>query len=196
MHYRGERWRLDLPAPSLIGAHQITNAGTAIACLEQLADFSVPREAIADGLTHIDWPARLQLLRDGPLIEAVPPSWEVWLDGGHNPLAGEILGDVAAGWGDRPLYLVVGMMNTKDAAGFIAPLAKHARTLSAVTIPGEKNALPAEAIEAAARSVGIPAQTAESVLTAVRDIAERGGNGQILICGSLYLAGKVLAENS
>ncbi len=196
MHYRGERWQLDLPLPSLIGAHQIINAGTAIACLERLSGFAVSRDAIAGGLSHIDWPARLQLLRNGPLIEAVPPGWEVWLDGGHNPLAGEILGDVAAGWGDRPLYLVVGMMNTKDAAGFIAPLAKHARALSAVTIAGEKNALPAEAIKAAARSVGIPAQTAESVLDAIRDIAERGGNGRVLICGSLYLAGRVLAENS
>jgi dihydrofolate synthase/folylpolyglutamate synthase len=196
MRYVGERWDFDLPLPSLIGAHQIVNAGTAIACLERLVEFSLPREAIANGLRHIDWPARLQLLRRGPLIDAVPPDWEVWLDGGHNPLAGEVLGDVAAGWHDRPLHLVVGMMNTKDAAGFIAPLAKHARSLAAVTIPEEKNALPAEAIAAAAGSAGIPAHTAGSVLAAIRDIARRGGTGRVLICGSLYFAGKVLAENS
>jgi dihydrofolate synthase / folylpolyglutamate synthase len=196
MRYVGERWDFDLPLPSLIGAHQLVNAGMAIACLEQLVEFSVPHEAIANGLRHIDWPARLQLLRSGPLIEAVPPDWEVWLDGGHNPLAGEVLGDVAAGWHDRPLYLIVGMMSTKDAAGFIAPLAKHARALAAVTIPGEKNALPAEAIAAAAGSVGIPAHTAGSVLAAICDIARRGGTGRVLICGSLYFAGKVLAENS
>jgi dihydrofolate synthase / folylpolyglutamate synthase len=196
MHYVGERWDLDLPLPSLIGAHQIVNAGTAIACIERLVQFSVPRDAIANGLRHIDWPARLQLLRHGPLIDAVPSDWEVWLDGGHNPLAGEVIGEVAAGWHDRPLYLIVGMMNTKDAAGFIAPLAKHARALAAVTIPGEKNALPAEAIAAAAGSVGIPAHTAGSVLAAIRDIARRGGTGRVLICGSLYFSGKVLAENS
>jgi dihydrofolate synthase/folylpolyglutamate synthase len=196
MHYVGERWDLDLPLPSLLGAHQIVNAGTAIACLERLSGFSLTREAIANGLRHIDWPARLQLLRSGPLIEAVPPDWEVWLDGGHNPLAGEVLGDVAAGWHDRPLYLVVGMMNTKDAVGFVAPLAKHARILSAITIPDEKNALPAEAIATAARSTGIEARTAGSVLAAIRDIARRGGTGRVLICGSLYFAGKVLAENS
>jgi dihydrofolate synthase/folylpolyglutamate synthase len=195
MRFAGERWDFDLPLPSLIGAHQIVNAGTAIACLERLSGFSISSDAIANGLRHIDWPARLQLLRRGPLIEAVPPDWEVWLDGGHNPLAGEVLGDVAAGWHDRPLYLIVGMMNTKDAAGFIAPLAKHARALAAVTIPGEKNALPAEAIAAAAGSVGIPAHTAGSVLAAIRDIARRGGTGRVLICGSLYFAGKVLAEN-
>ena len=193
MRYEGERWRLDLPLPSLIGAHQVVNAGTAIACLERLSGFDIPIDAIADGLCHIDWPARLQLLRRGPLVDALPPGWELWLDGGHNPLAGEILGDVAAGWHDRPLYLVVGMMNTKDAAGFIAPLAKHARALWAVTIPGEKNALPAEAIAAA--SAGLPAQTADFVLAAIRDIPVHDGNGRVLICGSLYFAGKVLAEN-
>jgi dihydrofolate synthase / folylpolyglutamate synthase len=195
MRYEGERWQLDVPLPSLIGAHQVVNAGTAIACLERLSGLGLPAEAIADGLRHIDWPARLQLLRSGPLVEAAPPGWELWLDGGHNPLAGEILGDVAAGWRDRPLYLIVGMMNTKDVAGFIAPLAKHARALSAVTIPGEKNALPAEAIADAASSAGLPAQTADSVLAAIRDIPVHNGNGRVLICGSLYFAGTVLAEN-
>ncbi len=195
MRYAGERWDFDLPMSSLIGAHQIVNAGTAIACLERLSGFSISREAIANGLRHIDWPARLQLLRRGPLIDAVPRGWEVWLDGGHNPLAGEVLGDVAAGWQDRPLYLVVGMMNTKDAAGFIAPLAKHARALRAITIPDEKNALPADAIAAAARSTGIEARTAGSVIGAVRDIAGLGGTARVLICGSLYFAGKVLAES-
>ncbi|MBV8505689.1 MAG: bifunctional folylpolyglutamate synthase/dihydrofolate synthase [Alphaproteobacteria bacterium] len=195
MRYEGEHWQFDLPLPSLMGAHQIINAGTAIACLERLSGFDIPKEAVADGLRHIDWPARLQLLRRGPLVDAVPPCWELWLDGGHNPLAGEILGDVAAGWHDRPLYLVVGMMNTKDSAGFIRPMAKHARALWAVTIPGEKNALPAEAIAAAAGSAGLPAQTAASVLAAIRDIPVHDGNGRVLICGSLYFAGKVLAEN-
>ena len=137
----------------------------------------------------------MQLLRWGPLVDAVAPDWEVWLDGGHNPLAGEVLGDVAAGWHDRRLYLIVGMMNTKDAAGFIAPLERHASALWAVTIPGEQNALPAEAIAAAAGSVGLAARTAGSVLAAIRDIFTRGGDGRVLICGSLYFAGKVLAEN-
>ncbi|MFL5270203.1 MAG: bifunctional folylpolyglutamate synthase/dihydrofolate synthase, partial [Stellaceae bacterium] len=195
MRFAGERREFDLPLPSLIGAHQIVNAGTAIACLERLSGFSLSRDAIAEGLRHIDWPARLQLLIRGPLIDALPSGWEVWLDGGHNPLAGEVLAEVVRGWHDRSLYLVVGMMNTKDSAGFIAPLAKHARALWAVTIPGEKNALPAEAIAAAAGSVGLPAQTAVSVLAAIRDIRVQDGTGRILICGSLYFAGSVLAEN-
>jgi dihydrofolate synthase/folylpolyglutamate synthase len=195
MRYEGERWRLDLPAPSLLGAHQILNAGTAIACLEKLAGFALPETAIAEGLRHIDWPARLQHLERGPLLDMLPRGWELWLDGGHNPAAGEVLGAVAAGWQDRPLDLVVGMLNTKDAAGFLAPLAPHVRSLHAVAIPGEENPLPAEAIAAAAASVGIAAEPAESIAAALRDIVDRPGPVRILICGSLHLAGIVLAEN-
>ena len=111
-----------------------------------------------------------------------------------HPGAGAILGEFVAGWRDRPLYLIVGMLNTKDAAGFVAPLAKHALALWAVTIPGEKNALPADAIGAAAHSVGIAAHTAGSIGEAIRHLAGHR-SGRVLICGSLYFAGKVLAEN-
>ena len=195
MRYEGERWRLDLPLPSLLGAHQILNAGTAIACLEQLAGFVVREAAIADGLRHIDWPARLQHLARGPLLAMLPSGWDLWLDGGHNPAAGEALAAVGADWRDRPLDLVVGMLNTKDAAGFLAPLAPHARSLRAVTIPGEDNPLPAEAIVAAAASVGISAAPAGSIAAALRDIIDQPGPARVLICGSLHLAGVVLAEN-
>ena len=195
MHYSGPRWRLDLPVPSLCGAHQISNAGTAIACLEQLADRPVAGPAIAEGLRHIDWPGRLQRLTRGALVAALPAGWELWLDGGHNPGAGAVLADVAASWRDRPLYLVVGMLSSKDAPGFLAPLAGHAEALRAVTIPREENPLPARAIAAAARLVGLPAQIAQSVRAAVRNLARPGKTGRILICGSLHLAGTVLAEN-
>lgn len=196
MGYSGERWQFDLPLPSLIGAHQIVNAGAAIACLERLSGFSISRAAISEGLRHIDWPARMQLLHGGPLIEALPPDWEVWLDGGHNPLAAEVIAEVIAHWHDRPLHLVIGLMNTKDATGFIAPLAKHADTVSTVTIPGEPNALAADALVAAAGSIGTAAHAAGSVLDAVRRLGGRDGSARVLICGSLYLAGKVLADNS
>jgi dihydrofolate synthase/folylpolyglutamate synthase len=195
MRYEGQRWRLDLPVPSLLGAHQILNAGTAIACLEQLAGFTLSAVAIAGGLRHIDWPARLQHLERGPLLDMLPRGWELWLDGGHNPAAGEVLGAVAADWRDRPLDLIVGMLNTKDAAGFLAPLAPYARRLRAVTIPGEDNALPAASIVAAAHLVGIAAQEAESVAAALKDIIGGREPGRVLICGSLHFAGVVLAEN-
>jgi dihydrofolate synthase/folylpolyglutamate synthase len=196
MRFAGWHWRLDLPLPSLVGAHQIVNSGTAIACLEQMRDFSLSPEAIVNGLQHIEWPARLQRLARGSLVEMMPRGWELWLDGGHNPGAGAILADVAAGWRDRPLYLVVGMLNTKDAAGFLAPLAPYAKALAAVTIPGEENPLPAEAIAAAARSVGMTATTAASVDAALADFSVGSPAGRVLICGSLHFAGTVLAENS
>ena len=195
MRYEGDGWRLDLPLPSLPGPHQIANAGTAVACLERLHGFHPAPSAIAEGLRHIDWPARLQRLRRGPLVRVLPPDWELWLDGGHNPAAGEMLGKVAADWRDRPLYLVAGMLNTKDASGFFAPLARHVGLLRAVTIPGEENPHPASLIVDAAASVGIAAAPAPSLAAALHDIAGHQGPARVLICGSLHLAGVVLAEN-
>ena len=88
------------------------------------------------------------------------------------------------------------MLNTKDAGGFLAPLAKHARALWAVTIPGEQNPLPASAIIAAAHSVGLPAEETTSVAAALAAIiAGDPTPARILICGSLHLAGTVLANN-
>ncbi len=194
MRYRGPRWTLDLPLPSLPGAHQIANAGGAIACLECLPEGVLSPDAISEGLRHIEWPARLQLLTRGPLVETMP-GWEIWLDGGHNPAAGEVLASAAAGWRDRPLHLVVGMLNTKDAAGFLAPLAPFAQSLEAVTIPGEENPLPAAIIAETAQSVGIAAGTAASIEAALHRIKTREPRGRVLICGSLHFAGVVLREN-
>jgi dihydrofolate synthase/folylpolyglutamate synthase len=195
LRYEGERWRLNLPLPSLPGEHQIANAATAIACLERLPGVSLSPEAIARGLRNIEWPARLQRLSRGPLVGMMPVGTEVWLDGGHNPSAGEVLAAAAAAWRDRPLYLVVGMLKTKDAAGFLRPLAPHAKALYAVTIPGEENPHPAAEIAASATSVGIPAQISGSIEAAVADIANRPTPFRVLICGSLHFAGGVLAEN-
>jgi dihydrofolate synthase / folylpolyglutamate synthase len=195
MRFSGEHWRLDLPSPLLLGAHQIVNAGTSIACLEQLQTFPLSSEAVGSGLRHIEWPARMQRLTRGPLVSMMPPGWELWLDGGHNPGAGVIIADVIAGWRDLPLYLIVGMLNTKDAAGFLAPLAPYAEELAGVTIPGEENPLPSEAIAATARSVGMTATTAVSVNAALARFMVESPGGRVLICGSLHFAGTVLAEN-
>ena len=125
----------------------------------------------------------------------LPPGWELWLDGGHNPSAGAALAEAAESWRDRPLDLIVGMLNTKDAGGFLAPLAAQARSLCAVTIPGEENPHPASQIAASARALGIATREAGSAEAALRDIVGRPGPARVLICGSLHLAGIVLAEN-
>ncbi len=197
MRYEGVRRQLDLPLPSLPGRHQFANTGAAISCLclEQMPQFPLSPAAIAEGLRHIDWPARLQQLHHGRLIDMLPAGWELWLDGGHNPAAGEVLADAAADWGDRPLYLIVGMLKTKDAAGFLAPLAARTQALYAVTIPGEENPHPAVEIARSARAVGIAAQEAPSIEAALRDIVHDAKPARVLICGSLHFAGVVLAEN-
>src|SRR4029077_1733793 len=128
---------------------------TAIACLEHLTTANLPQTAVAGGLRLIEWPARLPQPARGPLVDMIP-GWQLWLDGGHNPAAGEALAGVASGWSDPPLGLVVAMLTTKDSSGFLAPLARHARSLHAVTIPDEENPLPAAAIAATARALGIP----------------------------------------
>lgn len=126
----------------------------------------------------------------------LPPDWELWLDGGHNPGAGEALADhVAHQWGDKPLDLVVGMLNSKDSQGFVDPLAPHVRSGAAVPIPDEPNSLSAAEMAAKAGAAGLDLSPADSVEAAIRQLVKRPGPARLLICGSLYLAGTVLAEN-
>ena len=154
--YDSDLLGLDLPAPALVGAHQIDNAATAVACIERLraAQFRIDDAAIAKGLASVDWPARLQKLSRGPLVEAMPPGGELWLDGGHNEDCGIALARQAAEWAKEPaplpLYLIFGMLTTKDAAGFLRPLARHARAARAVPIEGHAAYTPQEACARAA----------------------------------------------
>ena len=200
--FTGRGGVLELPAPGLLGAHQVVNAGVALACLEPLAErLPVPEAAIRRGLAAVDWPARLQRLREGPLVSALPPDWELWLDGGHNDSAGGVLATQAAAWTlaspRLPLALVFGMLGSKRPLDFLAPLARHATDLLAVPIPGEPAALTAEDAAAAARAAGFPqAHAAESPAAALAALAaNRSAPCRVLICGSLYLAGSVLARN-
>lgn len=183
---------LDLPMPNLIGAHQVGNAGIAVAAMRALG---LEEAACAAGVTRAEWPARLQRLRHGPLVEAAGTA-ELWLDGGHNPAAGEALAEALTRLPPRPLHLVTGMLNTKDIAGYLRPLAGIARSLHGVSIPGEAATLPAETTVAAARTAGFArAEPAPSVGAAIAEIAAEAPGSRILISGSLYLAGRVLREN-
>lgn len=193
--YRGRRWSLDLPLPALVGPHQIDNAGQAVACVEMLTEFDVPAAAIRDGLAAVEWPARLQRLTEGPLVDILPPPHTLWLDGGHNPAAGQALAAAMRGLDDgRPLQLIAGMLNTKDPARFLAPLAPLTTQLHTVAVPGQEASLGADEIAAAADRAGIPAMPATGVDAALEAIRRTApAPARVLICGSLYLAGSVLA---
>ena len=186
------------PVPGLAGRHQEQNAGVAIAALEKLPGFDVPDAAIALGLRTVSWPARLQHLKTGPLVDVLPQGWELWLDGGHNPAAAATIAAQARIWRDRPLHLVLGMINSKDADGFLKVVAPRARTLHTITIPGEENAIPADRLAGIGCALGLDAAAVPDVAAAITAIAAAGaggGPGRILICGSLYLAGRVLQDN-
>lgn len=189
--FQDEAGLLDLPLPNLPGPHQVQNAGAAIAALRLLGRDEAACEA---AVTRAFWPARMQRLRHGPLVD-LAPTVELWLDGGHNPAGGEAVAATLARMSGRETHLICGMLNTKDVTGYMRPLAPQVTRLHAVSIPGEKNTLPAEATRDAARAAGMEAVTAGSVAEALADIAAASPEARVLICGSLYLAGAVLREN-
>ena len=185
------------PEPNLPGEHQRSNAALAVACATRLADFSLNESAIATGLQQADWPGRLQRLTRGPLVDLLPKEagWEIWLDGGHNASAGEMLARHLAAWQDRPTHLIAGMLNSKAASDYLRPLAAGAAGLMTIAIPDELNSLSAEELAAAAGEAGAAAEAQPSLQAAVETILAAQPPGRILIAGSLYLAGHVLREH-
>jgi len=189
---------LDLPMPSLIGAHQIVNAATAVTAALEMPRYAISEAAIEQGLTTASWPARMQRLVDGPLPQLLHRGSELWLDGGHNPAAGAMLAQTLADLEERsprPLYLVLGMMGLKDVSGFVAQFRGLVREIFAVPVPGAHEAPhPPEAVAEASRAAGIPAQEFDGVEAALAALErQHPGPKRVLICGSLYLAGQVLA---
>ena len=147
-------------------------------------------------MSGVEWPGRLQLLSDGQLAALLPQGWELWLDGGHNPHAGKALADHAREWADRPLHLVVAMMECKDVAGFLRPLAGVAERGRCVAIPGKTVSLGPAELAAAARAVGLDAAPASGLDKALGDLVAGGGApARVLVCGSLYFAGAVLGKD-
>ena len=191
MVFQDQEQFLDLPAPALAGAHQIDNAALAVAAALEL---DLPEAAIAEGLRTVRWPARMQRLNAGPYGEmARAAEAELWLDGGHNPHAARALAEAIAARqasAPRPLALIVGMLANKDSAGFFEALKGSGAHVFTVGFDGA--AAEPEALAAVARGHGLGAQAAESVEAAL-ERALRLGAGRVVICGSLYLAGEVLA---
>ena len=197
--FQDENGLLDLPLPQLKGRHQIDNAGNAIATVRLLNDRRISDAHIAEGLKAATWPARMQRLGQGALSGLVPAETELWLDGGHNPSAGRVLAQAFSELNERhsrPLVLVWGMLNTKDVGSFIGCFSGIASRVITITIPDEENAVPAETLAESARAQGLAAETAQTLEAALRQASSTVPAPRVLICGSLYLAGRVLAAHA
>ncbi len=195
--FTGEHNSWKAPVPSLPGRHQIDNAGLALAALDQ-SPFAIPAFALRSGMRNVEWPARAQRLKQGPLMSLLPQGWELWLDGGHNAGGGAAVAALAEDiWADAPLHLICGMLSTKVADDYLRPLAPRAASFTAVPIPSSDAALPASDLAAAATRVGFSdVHVAENFTAALKRVAASAqGRARVLICGSLYLAGEVLREN-
>jgi dihydrofolate synthase/folylpolyglutamate synthase len=198
--YQDDRGLMDLAAPKLFGRHQFDNAGLAIATLRAQSLFRIDPAAFEAGIVNAEWPARMQRLGSGALVDQAPPGSEIWLDGGHNAEGGRV---AAAAVGDleervsRPLVVIVGMMANKDASAFLANFAGLTRHIIAVQIPESVGAMPPDRLADAARALGMRVESSAGVEAALRSLARLAYEvpPRILIAGSLYLAGHVLAAN-
>ena len=188
LRYEGPSGSYQFQLPALIGRHQNGNAGIAIAALEALGAPLFSPAAVEKGLPGARWPGRLQQVSPPPL----PAGWELWLDGGHNAAAGVAIA-AARTWRDRPLYLIVGMLNTKPPADFLRPLVPHSAGLTGVAVPDVEASFTPDDICRAATGLGLESRPAVNVKLALDRLIQEEAPGRILICGSLYLIGAVLA---
>jgi len=199
LHYRDADGKLDLPLPRLAGAHQAMNAGLAVAMLRHQDAIAIPPAALRAAMGWADWPARLQKLGEGPLVEQLPRGSELWLDGGHNPAAARAVADFFRGHvpAGRPFHIILGLLENKDPAGILKPFSGRTATVHAVPVPGHAHHRPT-ALAAVARAAGLVGLSAADPVQALDWIArqaDRAAPPIVLIAGSLYLAGEMLALN-
>ncbi len=192
IRHSGPGGTMELPRPRLVGPHQVDNAGAAIMVLRHMG---FERDVISAAMTNAEWPGRMQLLKSGPLVDAARDS-EVWLDGGHNPAAGEAVASTIRSMPEQVTGIICGMLDTKDIKSFLAALRGVADRLYGITIPGEPAALPAANVAETARQLGFRAEASSNVEQAASRIAGEEPGSRILVCGSLYLAGRILRENA
>jgi len=199
--YQDEFGLADLPLPRLPGRHQYANAAAAIRAVKA-AGLAVTEHAMEIGLAHVEWPGRLQRLTDGALARLAPRGSEIWVDGGHNPGAGQVIAETMASFEERdarPLFLVTGMINTKDPVGYFEPFGGLAERVFTVPIRGSDAGLDPVALAGDAARAGLDVEPLSSVADALAEIsritAEDAVPPRILIGGSLYLVGDVLADN-
>ena len=199
--YQDEFGLADLPLPRLPGRHQYANAAAAIRAVKA-AGFAITEHAMEVGLSRVEWPGRLQRLTDGALAQLAPRGSEIWVDGGHNPGAGQVISETMANFEERdprPLFLVTGMINTKDPVGYFEPFGALAERVFTVPIRGSDAGLDPVALAGDAARAGLEAEpiptVAEALIEIGRITSEDSVPPRILIGGSLYLVGDVLADN-
>ena len=194
LHYRDSTGKLDVSLPRMTGAHQADNAALAIAMLRHQNAIHIPEAALAAAMEWTRWPARMQTLSAGPLTDRLPTGSTVWLDGGHNPDAGAALAKTLED--GPPVHVIIGMLMNKDALGFLTPFAHKIESLSAVPITGHEHHDPLDLCRIAAGQLGVALATpVGDVEAAIDRIASHRQPSNVLICGSLYLAGEVLRMN-
>lgn len=199
--YQDDDGLMDLTSPRLPGRHQFANAAAAIAGVKA-AGFALSERAIDRAMATVTWPGRMQKLTQGLLTELAPEGSEIWLDGGHNPGAGVVIAEALAEQEEknpRPLFLIAGMINTKDQSGYFYAfkgLVKHVYT---VPVNFSESSVPNDELAIRATEAGLSAEPVSSVASALQLLRETWNENdvppRILIGGSLYLAGSVLAEN-
>ena len=199
LHYRDSRGSLELPLPRLAGTHQAVNAALAVAMLRHQQALDVREGALRAAMGWAEWPARLQRLGPGPLADLLPEGSELWLDGAHNPSAARAVADFFRGHvpAGRPFHIVFGLLASKDPHGVLRPFRGGPATLHTIPVPDHDHHDP-KALAATARDLDLAAIPAEAVDEALRWIARHADRARppvVLILGSLYLAGEVLAKN-
>ena len=201
MVYQGEDGLMDLPQPRLPGRHQYSNAAAAIATV-RAAGFEINQHAAEQAMMNVYWPGRMQKLPQGRLTDLEPKGADIWIDGGHNPGAGIVVAEALVEQEEkrpRPLFLICGMINTKDQTGYFRAFAGMARHVYTVPVSMSDASVANEELAIRATEAGLPAEPVSSVANALMLLRDTWGPAEIppriLIGGSLYLAGAVLADN-
>lgn len=201
MIYQDETGLLDISPPRLAGRHQLANAAAAIAAV-RAAGFEIGQRAADHAMTHVEWPGRMQKLPQGKLAELAPKGAEIWIDGGHNPGAGVVVAEALAEREEkfaRPLFLIAGMISTKDQTGYFRAFEGMARHVYTVPVHMSDAGVPNAELAVRAAQAGLSAEPISSVANALMLLRDSWDEEEtpprILIGGSLYLVGEVLAEN-
>lgn len=193
---------LHLPLPSLRGTHQITNAGNAIAACSILSgkhNYNIDYEHIAFGIKNTYWPARLEHVKSGQLIDMLPDGWKLFLDGAHNPSGAQVLSEWIENNFEKGIYIIFGITKDKDIEEFLKYIKPHVRLLCAVCVKSEPRSQNAKFIEEKALAVGINSMACDSLSDAISKILNEATCSEtenIVVCGSLFLAADFMLENS